>query len=440
MYLKKASTNGFINGEKTPVKKSSDTTAYNTDEFKRKNYLLNSEQIKAKAFDVEAKPGVILPDFRQDLLDQQSAGTSKAILSAPLDYTSKNIATRVGIGDPGTQYGKDLTSYTRGSGLGPVDKVNALPLYESPGVTANPVKNDLVKFRISAPDTDNPNKKTYIHFRAYLDGMVDNFNSNWNPVNYMGRTDPLFRFTGFNRSVVMSWTIAAQSREELMVMYTKLNYLQSLMAGDYTSKGYMAGNFINMTVGGYFWETPCIINSMNITIPNESPWEIGIPDPNPSSVSRNIGQSIDTDSSVREMPHIIQVTGFSFTPIHDFAPRKQKNIYGPNGELEQFGKQKFISLTSESGNSIYDIKDVGKTRPDLSFRPTTTAPAVNSIQPKPFTTTGVQAKPVNIPRPAGTNPSVEVGEIGIGDPLDGEAWNSATLTNTGWRKTAGLNQ
>ena len=128
------------------------------------------------------------------------------------------------------------------------------------------------------------------------------------------------------------------------------------MTGDYTEKGYMAGNFINLTVGGYFWETPCIINSMNITIPNESPWEIGIAD-TPANEGTRSGQTIGTDTSIREMPHIIEVTGFSFNPIHEFAPRKQKNVFNKGGTLTEFGKQRFISLKAETGDSSYDNVD-----------------------------------------------------------------------------------
>jgi hypothetical protein len=221
----------------------------------------------------------------------------------------------------------------------------------------------------------------------------------------MGRTDPLYRFQGFERNVVLSWTIAAQSREELMVMYTKLNYLQSVMTGDYTSKGYFAGNIVNLTVGGYFWETPGVITSMNISVPNESPWEIGLPD-SEERTGFNSGQTIPTDLEVREMPHIIQVTGFAFNPIHDFAPRKQQNKFGPNGELEEFGKEALIALKSEAGKSIFDSDDVGATNPNLSFRPTTAARVLgNGIRSQEtglqkLQTAGPQASPFKISAPS----------------------------------------
>lgn len=368
----------FLGIGRTAIKRYSDTTAYNTESFRSKYYLLNYGQIQQKADLAVQNPGKILQDFRADLIDQQNKGQKKNILAAPTDLENKNLETRVGLGDPGTAQ-KDLTSYTRGSGIGPVDKVNSLPLYESTGVTANTRKNDLVKFRFSVPDTNDPTKKTYLHFRAFLDGFTDNYTSNYETLRYMGRTDPLYRFQGFERNVVLSWTIAAQSREELIVMYTKLNYLQSVMAGDYTSKGYFAGNVVNMTVGGYFWETPGVITSMNISVPSESPWEIGLPD-SQATAGTNAGQSIPTDLAMREMPHIIQVTGFAFNPIHEFAPRKQQNKFS-NGELSEFGNERFIALKSEDGKSSYDrVSNNFKFRPGGSSTKQQGARQVGSVE------------------------------------------------------------
>ena len=359
--------NAYLGVGATSIKRYSDTTSYNTEQFRQKYYLLSAGEIQARADQAVENPGVILEDFRKDLLAQQDSGQKKDILTDSPSYKEKAFETRVGLGDPGTAQ-KDLKSYTLGSGLGPIDKVNALPLYESAGVTANPVKNDFVKFRFAVPDTDNPAKKTYIHFRALIDGMNDNYSSNWSEQNYMGRTDTLYRFGGFTRSVVMSFKVVAQSREELLVMYTKLNYLQSIMTGDYTEKGYMAGNFVNITVGGYFWETPSVVTSMNINIPDQSPWEIGIADTSANEGTRS-GQTIKTDTNISEMPHIIEVTGFSFNPIHEFAPRKQKNIFNKGGTLTEFGKQRFISLRADSkDDSAYDKKD-GRVRPQFQFNP-----------------------------------------------------------------------
>jgi hypothetical protein len=39
-------------------------------------------------------------------------------------------------------------------------------------------------------------------------------------------------------------------------MYKKLNYLASICAPDYSANGYMRGNIITLTIGGYFYEQP----------------------------------------------------------------------------------------------------------------------------------------------------------------------------------------
>jgi len=43
----------------------------------------------------------------------------------------------------------------------------------------------------------------------------------------------------------MDWTVAAQSKQELIPMWQKLNYLASVNAPDYSDTGYMSGNLID---------------------------------------------------------------------------------------------------------------------------------------------------------------------------------------------------
>ena len=51
---------------------------------------------------------------------------------------------------------------------------------------------------------------------------------------------------------------------------------------------------------------------------------------------------------------IVNVTGFTFTPIHDFVPRKQKNDYARGtGIMTNFGDQRYIALENDSRNNNY---------------------------------------------------------------------------------------
>jgi hypothetical protein len=291
--------------------------------------------------------GSTVSDFRS-LLDINPNATRQTILSKSPDYTTKNIEQRVNLGDPGRR-DKNVSSYTKGLGSkASRDKITAMPLYQRDIADHNPDRNDLVKFSIGIIDNDSPNLRTFIHFRAFLDSMEDNYNAEWNGFKYMGRGENFYRYNGFTRTINLGWTVAAQSKEELIPMYQKLNFLASSLAPDYSAGGYMRGNLAVITVGGYLFDQPGIINSINYSVPQESPWEIGIND------------TVGYDTSVKELPHIIRVTGFSFTPIHKFVPKLQKNTYDGtytdkytlSGVISRFGKgddagkERYIALAT----------------------------------------------------------------------------------------------
>jgi hypothetical protein len=155
----------------------------------------------------------------------------------------------------------------------------------------------------------------------------------------MGRGEALYNYNNFKRDVNLSFTIAAQSKPEIMEQYRKLNFLVSNLAPDYTSAGYLAGPLIQLTMGGWCYELPGFINSLTLDIPQESPWEIGI------NTEGNF------DKSVKEMPMICQVTGFSFTPIHKFRPSKQTLTFGGSGnEVTRYGNERYLDLKAVNNN------------------------------------------------------------------------------------------
>jgi hypothetical protein len=132
-------------------------------------------------------------------------------------------------------------------------------------------------------------------------------------------------------------------------MYKKLNYLASTLAPDYSPKGYMRGNLVQLTIGGYLYEQPGFITSLTYQMEEDSPWEIGI------------GTTNKEDNTVKELCQIIRVTGFTFTPIHNFIPQKQvltfatnptSDTSGDTGFVNTDGNQRYIALAN--GPSISD--------------------------------------------------------------------------------------
>jgi hypothetical protein len=106
----------------------------------------------------------------------------------------------------------------------------------------------------------------------------------------------------------------------------------------------MRGPLVQLTMGGYLYEQVGFITSLTYDIPNDSPWEIGIND------------SGNNDPTVKELPHRINVSSFSFTPIHNFVPGKQGlgfNSLGLNdssdsatGFVTKYGDERFIALSN----------------------------------------------------------------------------------------------
>jgi hypothetical protein len=275
------------------------------------------------------------------------------ILSSSPEYSgpnAKNIEKRVNLGDPGSPIQKNLKSYAKGASTSSssipkgaasensYDKINLLSIYSSNGLGSNATfegeKNDLVKFSISVIDT-RQNITSHIHFRAFLDQISDSYNADWQATKYIGRGENFYTYGGFDRKVSLSWTVAAQSKAELIPMYKKLNFLASICAPNYSTNGYMQGNIVKLTVGGYLYEQPGIITGLSYEMNDDnSSWEIGIDD---------VGEY---DNLVKELPHLIKVNSFNFIPIHQFVPRLQQNTFDKNGVLTNYGKERYISLAN----------------------------------------------------------------------------------------------
>ena len=253
---------------------------------------------------------------------------------------------------------------------GPLDQINAYPIYKSEAKFGSRYNNDeslkdIIEFSIAIlnnddqnddiiiPDPTNPGKtksigrtnfsyKKYMHFRAFIDNISDSYDAEWNAISYMGRGEKFYKYGGFDRKMSLGFTVVAQSKNELNAMYDKLNFLASSLAPEYLdslTSGYMCGNMAYITLGDYINDQPGIITSLTYDIPEESPWEIS------------------REDALRQLPHMIKVS-INFTPIHKFRPSKQTwtNDFDPNGKgktestlLYNPGNQRYIDPNNPYG-------------------------------------------------------------------------------------------
>lgn len=291
-------------------------------------FVLTNEQIgfrtrsRTTGFNSEA-------GLRNFVLDVAGLNTApaKRIVGRRTNYTDFNRVKTYGVGEYSPNV--DKVAYyesTPNAKLPGVDKINIKKLYSS-AESFNP-QDDLIKFYIGVVDNNDPAKRTYIQFRAYITGLTDNYGAAWNEVEYPGRGEKFFKYGGFTRDIGFGFKVHVGSRAELFPMYNKLNYLASIMAPDYSNPGFMRGNIVTLTVGDWINETYGIITGLSYSVPDDATWDI----------ARKDDGFVDPDSA--ELPTIIDVNSFSFKPIHNFVPRTIRNLDDP--------ESKFISLGSDA--------------------------------------------------------------------------------------------
>jgi len=179
---------------------------------------------------------------------------------------------------------------------------------------------DLIKFAFETIKNTTNESSTFTHFRAFLTGYSDNHSAEWNAKRYSGRGENFYTYQGANRDVSFNFKVAAQSKAEMKFLYRKLNYLTSTLYPDYTNKGSMRGNITKLTIGNLFYRSPGVLNSLNLTVADDYPWEIAMDAPENGD-----------DKDMLELPQIIDVA-VRFTPILDVLPQTSLDIDDSNNK------------------------------------------------------------------------------------------------------------
>lgn len=193
--------------------------------------------------------------------------------------------------------------------------------------TSGKYGRDLVKFRIEVLNNNKPIDSgintDVLAFRAYINNFTDNFSSNWKDFNYMGRGEKFYTYQNFTRNIGVGFKLFAHSAQEMSIMYTKLNYLMSVMTPDYTKTGQMRGNYVYLTMGDYMYRQPGVFTSLNVGGILDAPWEIALNEPE-NSLNIPTGQEGTNDKTQYEVPKLLNID-LQFNPIHNFLPRR---MYG----------------------------------------------------------------------------------------------------------------
>ena len=332
----------------TTIRRAVDTTSIPLNSAKVMTYDLLRKQESNREI-VNGKVGYKIQDFRT-----QISGSSESKLRS---WENNTVDYRFYV--KGQRY-KDKMNITYPFGF----KNETAPWEINKAET-----DDLIKFVFEAVSNDDPSISTAIFFRAFLTaGITDNNSATLNPFKYLGRGENFYTYQGFDRTISLSFRVAAGSKEELKPMYNRLNTLLSQVYPDYSPKtNIMRAPLIRMTVGDYLYRVPGFLESVNFTVENTTPWEI------------------KSEGDLAQLPQVVDVN-ISFKPIMDILPRRSGYSSGVQKQVNT-DKQDIGTVTTtyeyqeapmttplianKKDNFIVDLKEYSKTKPTVSITPNT---------------------------------------------------------------------
>jgi len=136
---------------------------------------------------------------------------------------------------------------------------------------------DLVDFRFK----DIHNEK-FINFSALLSGITDTITPEYATERYMGRPESVYIYQGVSRTVGFSFQVYPTTRQELPVIWEKLNYLVGMCYPNWVDAPKPDSSFkpvtmlspmMELTIGDMYRNTPGYLSGVTLTVQDGSTWE-----------------------------------------------------------------------------------------------------------------------------------------------------------------------
>lgn len=205
--------------------------------------------------------------------------------------------------------------------VGTVDLINATEVFTSQAQADANTAKDLVPFTFKILKISSQGALedvSVIKVRPFITSFSDNNTGTWNGTSYVGRGENFYVFQNHSRSLGFSFRLAAFSEEELIPIYEKANLLISTTAPSYSSAGLMRGTVVKLTFGNYLVDTPVIMNSVNVNVETDVPWDT---------------------APGRILPTVLTVS-VQATVLHSFTPQ---TIVGPGATTQDGNINKYIN-------------------------------------------------------------------------------------------------
>jgi len=73
----------------------------------------------------------------------------------------------------------------------------------------------------------------FLFFRAYIEGLSENISPSYNSTQYIGRSEPVYTYNQSERDINFTLKLFAQTKDELSMIYKKMNKLTSMCYPEY---------------------------------------------------------------------------------------------------------------------------------------------------------------------------------------------------------------
>jgi hypothetical protein len=185
--------------------------------------------------------------------------------------------------------------------------------------TSTNTTRDFIKFHFLGPRTAARGQYDIFTFRAALSNLTDSFSPGWKSIDYIGRADKSYLYESFERTIDMSFSVYASSRDELKPMWRKLNYLATYTMPEYDNN-YITyrGKYLRVTIGDLFIQQPALISNLFYTlVDNDTTWEI----------------NLEQDPTNKQVPMRVTVN-MTLRMLTDYLPQYMGQAYSLHDENE----------------------------------------------------------------------------------------------------------
>jgi hypothetical protein len=142
----------------------------------------------------------------------------------------------------------------------------------------------------------------HVQFRAFISGLQQTMSPQYKTYQYIGRIEKFVSYSTVERQVSFKLGILAFSKDELEIVWKRINYMTGLVFPYGYNKGILQPNIVRMTIGNIYSDQPCYITSLNTSFTELSEtWDIDseVPISALLSISANL---IEKDTKTANSP------------------------------------------------------------------------------------------------------------------------------------------